>query len=340
MKKLSLLVPFAAFVLLAPAACSSEVGDVNNLVLGPGGLDPQAKDLDVAPNGQGAGIFNKFQGPDGHSGGAVTAQVAISYHGGPVMTGTPKVYYIWYGDWKKATATNSDPTVDNTAPGILENLAKSIGGSDYFKINTTYYSGFTTKVPVSGAVDFGGSVPAVPADPAAPDVYSKVLSDSDINQIVANALSASLVPTDDNAVYFVLTSSDVTASSGFCTSYCGWHTHAAINGKDIKYAFVGNPDRCPSACSAQTKSPNDNLGADAMASIIAHELQESVTDPDLNAWYDRRGYENADKCAWTFGATTTLPNGSKTNVSLGGVPYLIQQNWVNSARTARCAMSL
>ena len=41
-----------------------------------------------------------------------------------------------------------------------------------------------------------------------------------------------------------------------------------------------------------------------MASVIAHELVEAVSDPQLNAWYDRRGYENADKCAWTFGSTT------------------------------------
>ena len=42
-----------------------------------------------------------------------------------------------------------------------------------------------------------------------------------------------------------------------------------------------------------------------MASVIAHELEEAATDPDLNAWYDSRGYENADKCAWTFGTTYT-----------------------------------
>ena len=56
--------------------------------------------------------------------------------------------------------------------------------------------------------------------------------------------------------------------------------------RDIKYAFVGNPDRCPVACAAQTTGPNGNAGADGMASIIAHELEEAVTDPDLNAWYD------------------------------------------------------
>lgn len=31
-------------------------------------------------------------------------------------------------------------------------------------------------------------------------------------------------------------------------------------------------------------SPNNNAEADGMASIIAHELAESVTDPQINAW--------------------------------------------------------
>src|ERR1700676_1419108 len=105
-------------------------------------------------------------------------------------------------------------------------------------------------------------------------------------------------------------------------------THTTIGGRDIKYSFVGNPDRCPAACEEQTTSPNGNAGADGMASIIAHELEEATTDPDLNAWYDRRGAENADKCAWTFGATSTASNGSFYNMTLGSRQYLIQQNWV------------
>ena len=75
-----------------------------------------------------------------------------------------------------------------------------------------------------------------------------------------------------------------------------------------------------------------------MASIIAHELEEAHTDPDLNAWYDNRGYENADKCAWTFGTTSTASNGSKYNMTLGTRQYLIQQNWVN-AGSGSCAKS-
>ena len=50
-----------------------------------------------------------------------------------------------------------------------------------------------------------------------------------------------------------------------------------------------------------TRLPNGNAAADAMISVIAHELAEAATDPLLNAWFDSAGYENADKCAWDFG---------------------------------------
>ena len=119
-------------------------------------------------------------------------------------------------------------------------------------------------------------------------------------------------------------------TSGFCTTYCGWHTHFAVGGVDIKYSFVGNAAQCPTACSIQQSSPNGNVGADAMASVIAHELSEAVSDPALNAWYDSKGYENADKCAWTFGTTFAAANNSKANITLGGVNYLLQQIWVNA----------
>jgi hypothetical protein len=242
----------------------------------------------------------------------------ISYNGGPVMLGTTNIYYIWYGSW-----------AGNTAETILDHFAKNIGGSSYFNINTTYYN--SANVAVSNSVAYGGSTT---------DDYSrgKSLSDSGVQGVVSDAIASGRLPKDLNGVYFVLTSSDVTESSGFCTQYCGWHSHGSISGSDIKYSFVGNPDGCPSSCAAQTTSPNDNAGADGMASIIAHELEEAVTDPDLNAWFDRRGYENADKCAWTFGSTSVASNGSKYNVDLNGVKFLIQQNWVN-ASGGYCSMS-
>lgn len=242
----------------------------------------------------------------------------ISYHGGPVILGTANAYYIWYGNWS-----------GNSATTILTNFISSEGGSPYYNINTTYYDG--SGAHISNAIHYAGSTN---------DSYSRgtALTDGDIQTIVSSAISSGKLPKDTNGLYFVLTSSDVNETSGFCTQYCGWHTAGTISGSDIKYSFVGNPDRCPSACEAQTTGPNGNAGADGMASIIAHEFEETTSDPDLNAWYDTRGMENADKCAWTFGTESTASNGSKYNVVLGGNQYLIQQNWVN-ASGGYCSMS-
>jgi hypothetical protein len=257
--------------------------------------------------------------PSGGGGGSTNN--GIQYHGGPVLTNAAgvKVYYIWYGNWS-----------GNSALSILRDLASTLGGSPYFNINSSYYDSANTHV--KNAVTYVA---------AANDAYSHTtaLADTDVQAIVGAQLTSGALATDSNAVYFVLTSADVNETSGFCTQYCGWHTHAALNGADIKYAFIGNPDRCPSACAAQTVGPNGNAGADGMASIISHELEESVTDPDLNAWYDRRGEENADKCAWTFGVTTTDASGANYNMTLGSRNFLIQQNWVN-ASGGYCAKSL
>jgi hypothetical protein len=260
---------------------------------------------------------------DAHPGGQAKPARGngITYHGGPLMGvlgSTPvSAYYIWYGNWS-----------GNSAVTILTDFAQNIGGSSYYNINTTYYNG--SNAHVVNSVTYGGSTT---------DNYSRgtSLSDSAIQGVVSDAISQGRLPKNTAGVYFVLTSADVTASSGFCTQYCGWHTYGTIAGSNIKYSFVGNPDRCPSSCEAQNVGPNGNAGADGMASIIAHELEEAVTDPNLNAWYDTRGQENADKCAWTFGSTYTV-NGALANMRLGSRDYLIQQNWVN-ANGGFCAKS-
>lgn len=240
------------------------------------------------------------------------------------MVNGVNVYYIWYGNWN----------LDSNAQAILKDFGASIGGSPYFNINTTYYN--ASKQPVINRVSLNGTNVVVNPDGSG----SKALSDSDIQSIVLNQIGPGKLPADPDGVYFLLTARDVTATSGFCSKYCGWHTYTSVGTTKIKYSFVGNPvSQCPSSCSAQTVSPNGDAGADAMASIFAHELEEAVTDPELNAWYDSRGYENADKCAWNFGATTATSNGAKFNMTLGARQYLIQQNWVN-AGGGKCSLSL
>jgi hypothetical protein len=279
----------------------------------------EQKERDLVPDGKGGG---HDQGQV--SGAAKAARPirgnGINYHGGPLILNTTRTYIIWYGSW---------PTGTDSARDILTDLASGIGGTPYFNINTTYYDGAGTHV--TNAVSYAGSTD---------NNYSlgKNLTDGNIQSIVASAINGSSLPKDTNGVYFVVTSADVNETSGFCTQYCGWHTHGTIGGSDIKYAFIGDPTRCPSSCEMQTTGPNGSTGADGMASIVSHELEEAVTDPDLNAWYDNRGEENADKCAWTFGTEYKTSNGATANMSFGGRDWLIQRNWVN-ASGGFCAQS-
>jgi phosphate-induced protein 1 len=300
----------ASVMLLAMVGCAADDALI-------GEDDQGVQDSELKPTGKGNGTMNKFQGPSGEArpGGGGSGN-GIYYHNGPVMLGTVNAYYIWYGNWS-----------GNAATTILTDFIQNLGGSAYENINTTYYDGAGNHV--SGLIHYGGSTT---------DNYSQgtSLSDAQIQAVVAAACPG-LGSCDRNGIYFVLTSNDVTASSGFCTNYCGWHTHGTIAGGDVKYSFVGDPTRCPSSCEAQTTGPNGSSGADGMASIIAHEAEEAISDPDLNAWYDRRGYENADKCAWTFGTTYTA-NGATANMRLGTRDYLIQRNWVN-AGGGYCALS-
>jgi hypothetical protein len=264
--------------------------------------------VDVVPGALGHATLPVGESAAGFlSSGTVTDTTPMSNHGGPVMSSTTHIYLIWYGNWS-----------GNSATTILTDLASNIGGSAWFNINTSY--------GVPNSVTYAGSTT---------DSYSQgtTLSNSSVQTIVSSAITSGRLPVDANGVYFVLTSSDVNESSGFCTSYCGWHTHGTISNTDIKFSFVGNGDRCPSACQAQTTSPNSNAGADGMASVLAHELAETVTDPDLNAWYDTQGNENADKCAWTWGTTYRTSNGAYANEHLGSRDYLIQQNWLNTGGT-------
>ncbi len=255
--------------------------------------------------------------PSNAAGFGITTGNQISYNGGPVLLGTVHIYYIWYGSW------------DGNSVGILSNLASSIGGSAYYNINTGYFDG--TGASISNSVSLAGSVN---------DNYSQghSLTDTGIWQAVTNALNNHSLPIDSNGVYFVLTSGDVQVS-GFGTSFCGFHSQNFYKNTNLQYAFVGNPD--PSAlsgCVEQAVTPNGNVGADSMASIIAHELVESVTDPASNAWYDSAGNEVADKCQWNFGTTYNAAGNSKANINLGGRDYLIQQNWVN-ANGGYCGLS-
>jgi hypothetical protein len=258
---------------------------------------------------------------DAPTAGSTATLSAISNHGGPVMAGAPDIHLIWYGNWNQGNGSD-----DPAGQAIVHDFMNSISGSNWMKINTS--TPVTTKgYTGSGGTAVSGNVATVHSSNFGYLSGKTRLTDANIATVVSNYV-ATQGGASTNAIYFVLTSTDVTASSGFCTQYCGWHTKGTVGGvANVKYSFVGNANRCLSGCAAQTTSPNGNAGVDGMVSVLAHELVETLSDPLLNAWYDSSGAENGDKCAWTFGgAQGVAPNGSFYNVSLGSRNFLIQRN--------------
>jgi hypothetical protein len=274
------------------------------------------------------------------TGGAVVTGNGINYNGGPVMHST-NLYFILYGNWS---------SLDSTGPGILQTWAQHIAPSPYFNMNTTYGDSSGANVP--NAVTFKG----VYTDTGS---LGTTLSDASIGTLTSNAINSGQLGTagvaDPNGLYMVLTAPGVGESSGFISSYCGWHWSGSfLNGAVqegtiysgtpvVQFGFIGNAAG-PSLgrCAVQSNSPNGDAGADAMISVMAHELSEAVSDPEGNAWYASNGEENGDLCAWNFGTTYPAANSSVANVNLSGKDYLMQQIWVNgvvNGQNGGCALS-
>jgi len=268
----------------------------------------------------------------------------MQYHGGGVLAHPITVYYLWYGAWGGAS--------DNAATAaIVQHFTAHLGASPWYGLTAGYRDG-RGRAP-SRTVRYGG---------AAYDAGSrgKTLTDDAIAGAVVDAVRRGDLPDDPEGVYMVLGSADIDASSGFCTAYCGFHkvftipadgspfNASAISSKAPApshrfFGFVGDPARCGELCRMQAAGPNGPSPADAMVSIIAHELAETVTDPYADAWFDAKGLEGPDKCLWLFGEgqgrTYRAPNGARANMGLGGQHYLVQANWaVSPDGVGRCAI--
>ena len=273
-------------------------------------------------------------------GGAVTTVTnPISWHNGVPYGTNVMLYPVWAGTWNATRLAMWD--------GVLGNLVKSLGAStvpasgNIFSTNFGYFSGagyrtmpklsWTTKnsaVPVVGTVSSGLTQ----------------VSDANVTTAINAAITAGYVPSASAAatagyqpIYIYIGSSSTRLSSGFGTQYCGWHSYGTMTSSTTKVPFIAIQDFTSTYLTACTSSliyslsPNSDPYVDATASILVHEIDESLSDPDVKTgWFDGRGAENADKCAWTFGTTATAPNGAKSNYVANGKSYLIQRNWLAS----------
>ena len=284
-------------------------------------------------------IKEPFEAHQAKGGGGKSGSTLIAYHGGLVMTGAPvNAYVIYYG------------AVDDSTQGIVNQFYSDLSNAPEYAVNQTY----TDKSGASIAPNFYFN--PIAYGPGSPT--GSLYEDSDASQgsslgsntipaIVQHAIQTGGLPADQNGVYFVITAPDIKVA-GFCKSFCAYHTSSTSIAANlhIRYALVPDPGQACTGCDGnfslnQTITPSGNRGADEMTDSIMHELSESVTDPDIGAWYTSGGAENGDLCNYVYGSNLpTVPKGypgagAYYNFSPAhGRYYLVQQIWTNIAPQA------
>jgi hypothetical protein len=248
----------------------------------------------------------------------------ISFHGGPVVH-SQKVAAIY---WSASTIYSKGPAAGSSGPGsgdgsLIGTFLSSLGGSPYYDINSTYTDG--GGVPVLNSVVYTQFA----ADATSAPTGSQVVSDTAIQNEIKSLFTRGTLAQDPSTVYAVFSARGVNLGGGAFTQYCAYHGNFAYNGQQVLYAVMPYNMTNPNACAAQAVGPNGD-DADAEVNTLAHEVEETNTDPLGTAWYDNRGFENADKCAWTFGTTSTDSNGAAYNMRFGNRNWLVQRNWVNA----------
>jgi len=270
-----------------------------------------------AANGNG-GAGNGRGGGGGGGGGGGNG---ISYHGGPVLLNETKVVAVY---WASGAIFTGGP-VNTTGTGNQDGsnvgyFLRNLGGSSYFNINSTYTDG--TGAHIANVVNYVGFWATGSTPPSAP-------SDANMLALLKSGFDNGQLTYDRNTLYAIFTGSGVNLGGGFGTQYCAYHYHGTVNGQTVLYAAMPYNQQYPGICTNGTAAPNGDAGADAEVNTLAHEIEETTTDQMGNAWFDVRGYENADKCAWTWGSTSN--NGTGVwNITVGTKQFLVQQNWVNA----------
>ena len=250
----------------------------------------------------------------------------LMYHGGPVMqTNTTYAIYWNPSNWGQALPTNYDTLVNQ----YFGDVAADSGSSTNVYDAATQYSG------IQYSSSFGGKITvndALPQSGCTDSATSVCLTDAQLQAEITTAINRAGWTRTSTSQFFLFTAPGVgsCADSGHCaySYYCAYHGSFDSGSGTTIYAnqpYVEGVSGCDAG-----HHPNSYPG-DAVLNVVSHEHNEAITDPFGNAWYDRRGYENGDKCAWSWGS----PTGSGTtayNQTIHNHHYMLQLEYSNASR--------
>jgi len=224
-----------------------------------------------------------------HGGGG--AQNLIYHNGGTVIRNAKVVYIFWGPSFAQAGSP------DHAYAQELQAFRNLFGGTPEYNTISQYYG----EDPESGYGNISTGSLAGQADWFDTSAPPQNVTDTWVQTEVKAFVSQFGV--DYNAVYEVVlpstsfssdgSSASCGATSGFNLAYCAYHSHYVDGaGQNVKYSIEPYPSCSGCRVSGFTDVQNQEH-------FVTHETREAVTDALGNAWFDRRGYEADDKCAWT-----------------------------------------
>jgi hypothetical protein len=117
----------------------------------------------------------------------------------------------------------------------------------------------------------------------------------------------------------------------FSTTLCAYH--ASANFFDIGHVVYSvEPDQLGGGCEVTPGSPNGPR-VDSTNNVLSHELFETITDPDFDAWFnkpgalDLQGEEIGDECSFY---DFNLIYFDVPTFKIGKKLYAVQREWDNS----------
>jgi hypothetical protein len=229
---------------------------------------------------------------------------------------------------------------------LIETFLIDVAADSHKTTNTFSLAGqyHDAKGPAAYDSTYGGTVldndPLPPngcTEPAtAPPGWTVCLTDAQLETELEHLVAVDHLPTTNHDIYFMITPNDFgsctdggsssCALGGSANGYCGYHSETP-NG--ILYAVIPFNGVLPH-CQSDNPRPNSSA-ADPTISTISHEENETVTDPDGNAWIDPVGNEAADLCLTNFGPPLGGSGETAWNESINGGHFYLQELWSNAS---------
>jgi hypothetical protein len=252
----------------------------------------------------------------------------LTYHGGPVMH-TNTTYAIY---WVPSGQTVSSK-YESLLTGYFQNVAAASGSSSNVYYSDTQYSDATGSIQYAST--FGAAFVDTHAFPASgcTDRYTTIcLTDAQLQHEIQRVMTKKGWTGGLTHEFFIFTPKGVGSCAGTACAfsyYCAYHSWIGSGSSAIIYANEPYAATEPALCGSG-QSPNGD-DADSTINVVSHEHNEAITDPLGNAWFDKKGAENGDKCAWNFGTSLGKTTTGSYNQVIGTGKYYLQQEWSNAS---------